>query len=94
MTKTSYILTLPSIHFVMKMEKEALARGIAVELIPTPRQISTDCGMAVKFRGGDLDRVLKLMSGTDMPEGTLYRSGTGDYELMGSTAELRKAPGS
>ena len=41
--EAAYVLILPSIHFVLKVEKEAKARGLPIELIPTPRQISTDC---------------------------------------------------
>ena len=45
-----YVLILPSVHFVLKVENEAMAQGVPVELIPTPRRISSDCGMAVKFQ--------------------------------------------
>lgn len=93
MTEGFYILILPSIHFVMKVEKDALAAGVAVELVPTPRQISSDCGMAVKFQGRGLDWVLREMKNAGMPEGLLYRSGEeGNLEFLGPAKEYGSAP--
>lgn len=33
----------------LQAEKAALAAGFKVKLIPTPRQFSSDCGMALRF---------------------------------------------
>lgn len=92
MTEDFYILILPSIHFVMKVEKDALADGVSVELVPTPRQISSDCGMVVKFREMDLDWILREMNGAGLPAGMLYRFKEGGFEFLGSAGEFRKAP--
>lgn len=91
MKEPYYILILPSVHFVMKVEKEALAGGAAVDLVPTPRQISSDCGMAVKFRGPDLDWILREMDREGMPEGMIYRFREGIFELLGPAAALASA---
>lgn len=82
MMEDFYILVLPSIHYVIMVEKEALAQGVKVNLVPVPRQISTDCGMVVKFDEKDLDWILALMSRAGMPEGTLYRFDKGHYEVL------------
>ena len=72
------ILVLPSIHFVMKLEQEALAQGLWVELIPTPKQISSDCGMAVEFRKEDLVHIRRLIADKNLNRAMAYcRSGTG-----------------
>jgi len=38
-----------SVHWVMKAEKILKARGLNVLLIPAPRQLSADCGMAIRY---------------------------------------------
>ena len=38
-----------SIHRVMKAEKILKAAKLAVLLIPVPRQLSSDCGLAIRF---------------------------------------------
>lgn len=82
MMENFYILILPSIHYVMKVEKEALAQGIEVNLVPVPRQISSDCGMVVKFHEKDLDWILALMSSAGMPEGTIHWFNKDHYEFL------------
>jgi len=78
--EAAYVLILPSIHFVLKVEKEAKARGIPIELIPTPRQISTDCGMAVEFRGVCREPVLALLAEKEVPAEGLYRRNGDGFE--------------
>lgn len=46
---------------VMRAEKVLQKNGIAVKLIPTPRQFSSDCGMAVRFAWQDQERVRALL---------------------------------
>lgn len=38
-----------SIHRVMKAEKILKAEQLEVLLIPVPRQLSSDCGLAIRF---------------------------------------------
>lgn len=82
-----YVLILPSVHFVLKVESEAMAQGVPVELIPTPRKISSDCGMAVKYHQESLEWILRLMAQASMPVGRLYRRVEDDFEFIGSTGE-------
>ena len=37
-----------SVHRVMRAEKVLKEKGIEVDLIPVPREISSDCGVAVE----------------------------------------------
>jgi hypothetical protein len=41
----------------IRAEKVLLAVGLTVKLIPTPRQLSSDCGLALRFAWGDADIV-------------------------------------
>ena len=47
---------------VMRAEKVLQKDGIAVKLIPTPREFSSDCGLAVRFPLPDKERVSTLLS--------------------------------
>jgi putative Se/S carrier protein len=46
---------------VMRAEKVLQKNGITVKLIPTPRQFSSDCGMAVRFAWQDQERIHALL---------------------------------
>ena len=43
------LLVFQSIHQVMKAEKLLKTEGIEIDLIPMPREISSDCGVAVEL---------------------------------------------
>ncbi|MDD5127985.1 MAG: DUF3343 domain-containing protein [Dehalococcoidales bacterium] len=42
---------------VMRAEKLLAKRGYPVKLIPTPRQFSSDCGIALQFAWADSEAV-------------------------------------
>lgn len=42
-----------SIHRVMKAEKVLKQAGLSILLIPVPRQLTSDCGLAIRFAEGD-----------------------------------------
>ena len=44
------VLTFPSSHYALKAEKVCKDAGIRVVLIPLPREISADCGVALIVR--------------------------------------------
>ena len=43
------VIILSSIHRVMKAEKLLKGKGLNVDLIPMPREISSDCGVAIEL---------------------------------------------
>jgi hypothetical protein len=42
---------------VMRAERLLLKAGYSIKLVPTPRQFSTDCGIAVRFNWEDMEGV-------------------------------------
>lgn len=46
---------------VMRAEKVLKKGGVTVKLIPTPREFSSDCGLAVRFDAPDMERVRVLL---------------------------------
>lgn len=43
------VVLFSSIHFAIRAEKIAKEKGFAVKLIPVPRQLSSDCGVCLRF---------------------------------------------
>ena len=43
------VLLFPSIHYVMKAEKLLKGRKFPLDLVPVPREISSDCGVAIEI---------------------------------------------
>jgi hypothetical protein len=55
------IITFDSIHRVMKAEKILNDEAVSLSLVPTPRHISSDCGMVVRIDCDDLGKAQKII---------------------------------
>jgi hypothetical protein len=55
------IVLVPSTSHAIKGEKLLLQSGLTVKLIPTPRQLSSDCGMSLRFAWAERERVEELL---------------------------------
>lgn len=53
----SYYLLFRSIHDVLRAEKKLKERGFKFELMPIPRNLSSDCGSCIRLYD-DIDEVL------------------------------------
>ena len=43
------VLTFKSTHHVLKAEQVLLSKGIKVDIIPTPKDITSECGMSIRI---------------------------------------------
>lgn len=68
----SCVVILFSIHFVLKAENLCKKSAIAHDIIPVPREISSDCGMALEFSQADQEKVLNLLRRASLPIAGLY----------------------
>jgi len=57
----TFVFVLYSIHNVMKAEKVLKSQGVLFDTIPVPKDISSDCGMAILAAYGDRDRVRDVL---------------------------------
>jgi hypothetical protein len=48
-SETRCLYVFSSVHHVMKAEKLLKSRGLRIDLIPMPREISSDCGVAIEL---------------------------------------------
>ncbi len=52
-----------SVSHVMKAERILLKEGIPHKIIPVPRQLSSDCGVCIRFEGGSEDVIRDALEG-------------------------------
>jgi hypothetical protein len=82
------VATFHSTHSVLKAEKIFKEAGLEmVRLIPVPSQVSSDCGVTVRFLIADLERARELMKSLEHDLEGIY-SGAGKgwdivYEAAG-----------
>jgi len=57
---THALLVFDSIHDVLAAEATLKAQGLWCDLVPTPKAISSDCGMCVRVRLADRPALLAL----------------------------------
>lgn len=55
------VLLFSSVHQVMRTEKLLKEKGIEVDLIPVPRDISSDCGIAVELSRESEEKALLIL---------------------------------
>lgn len=55
----------------LRAEKVAQKGGLKVKLIPTPRELSSDCGIALRFELDDRESIAQLLEDAGV-EGDIY----------------------
>ena len=58
----SYVAIFFSIHYVLKAEQLLKAGNISLDVVPVPREISGDCGMAITFAPAQLAAVQGILA--------------------------------
>ncbi len=71
-----------SIHRVMQAERVLKEEGADILLIPAPRQLSADCGLAVRFDPEQQQRVETILQREGLEPGELYRFERGGYHRL------------
>jgi Putative Se/S carrier protein-like len=61
------VILFHSIHQVMRVEKILKGKGVQVDLIPVPREISSDCGVAVELGLESKEEALRLIEESNIP---------------------------
>ncbi len=74
-----WIIIFESVHFVMKAEKVLKEHGIDVNLVPTPRQISSDCGVALEVFEKKQNKIKNILQENALVPDGLYRKERNEY---------------
>lgn len=62
-----------SAHRVMKAESTLKRCGLQILLIPAPRALSTDCGLAIRFNSDIYEDVLQTLTSEKLLPDFIYR---------------------
>lgn len=77
-----YVFLFESVHRVMRAEKILKGKGIAADLIPVPREINSDCGVAVEVDIGLGEEALRVLEENGVSILECYtKSPLGKFEL-------------
>lgn len=77
-----------SAHKVMKAEQVLKRDGLAITLLPAPRALSTDCGLAIRYGGELFDRVLHLLDSENLMPAAIYlKKSEVQYETVWGNGE-------
>jgi len=60
------ILIFRGTHQVLSAEKRLKGGGVPLRLIPVPRRLSSDCGLAIRIPLDQRDRARKILAGARM----------------------------
>lgn len=55
------VITFFTIYHALKAEKVLQSEGININLIPVPREISSDCGVALQFDYREKEKVKEIL---------------------------------
>lgn len=66
MAEYSVVLFHSTAHAI-RAEKVLQRARVSIKMIPTPRQLSSDCGMALRFDRSDEERVVVLLQENRVP---------------------------
>jgi hypothetical protein len=74
-----YLAVFNSAHRVMKAESILKSRGLPILLIPAPRQLMTDCGLALRVGPDIRDEVVRVLTAEQLLPAFINRFSGGRY---------------
>ena len=67
-----WVITFESVHNVIRAEKLLKQSGYEVMLMPVPREISSDCGMALKLFCDEVQEVKGFLEENGVPPASFH----------------------
>lgn len=77
--ENDYIAIFHSIHRVLKAEKILKQAGVDFLLIPVPRQLTSDCGLALRFSPESKENLLGSLAAADLSPAEMFQRRSGGY---------------
>lgn len=72
-TEIPYVITFDSTHAAIEAEKRLMKTGAKIHVIPTPRQITANCGLSIKITGLSKEELEGLLTELKIEKKDLYR---------------------
>lgn len=86
MKKETYgVATFKSTHHTIQSEEQFKAKEISFKTIPTPREITVSCGLAIIFTLDDIDKVKEMVENNEIPVDGIYK-----YTKNGTNSKAEK----
>lgn len=80
---TDVVLIFRGTHQVMSAEKHLKKGGVAMRLIPVPRRLTSDCGLAIRIPADLQGRAREVLSeGNLLPRSAYRLLDHGEYETV------------
>lgn len=67
-----YVAIFNSVHRVMKAEKLLKENSLEILLIPAPRALSSDCGLAIRYAAPDREKVEGVLAASGLAPEEIY----------------------
>ena len=74
-----YVAIFHSIHRVLRAEQLLKSAGAVFLLIPVPRKLTSDCGLALRVAPAQLAAVFAVLGAADLLPPELYQLREGNY---------------
>ena len=71
--ENDYVAIFHSIHRVLKAEKILKQAKVDFLLIPVPRQLTSDCGLALRFSPEAREQLLQVLTTADLPPAEMFQ---------------------
>ena len=79
-----YVAIFNSIHRVMKAEKTLKELRLPILLIPVPRTLASDCGLALRYAAADREGVERALAAAGLaPEEVYVKAGDAYVMIQG-----------
>lgn len=80
--EASCVILFPSIHDVVAAERRLRAASLWCDMVPTPRQLSSDCGMSLACRCEDLEAIRGALLGSPIEVSGIYQEIDRSFQPM------------
>jgi len=68
-----YIVSFNSTHHAIRSEKIFMENNIKVSTLPTPREISSSCGISIRFSEENLQDIKELLENNQIQYNGIYK---------------------
>lgn len=80
--ENDYVAIFHSIHRVLKAEKILKLAKVDFLLIPVPRQLASDCGLALRFSSEAKEALLAVLAAENLSPVELHQRREGNYLVV------------
>ena len=77
-----FVAIFHSIHRVMKAEKILKKQKLEMLLIPVPRQLTSDCGLAIRYAENEREAIEAILAQEELSPEELYQKKDGNFEMV------------